>query len=391
MEILVTVSYHYQGNLYPTAIFIHDQMKAYVRAGHQVRAVVTIPWGKRDDFGRRFGPAVRQKEIDGIEHIFIRCLSFSRYGLGGLNRRCCLAALRRHMGKIRKLVSPDVIHAHSLGCAAAGGLLRERLGCPLVVTNHGESRCDEPWVSHPDWIAHAANRADAVGCVSSVLERQLRDLGVTVETEVILNGFHVGAAELPPIAGRPPASLNYTGWLQKLKKLDVTLRAFSVLQKTYSDAFFTVVGKGKTEEEDQAPRKLAKELGLEDRVSFLGYLKNEDAITEMGKARFFVMPSYPEGFGVVYLEAMAMGCITIGTEGQGIADLITSGENGFLVPPDDPGAIVKIITWCVEHPQEADRIAERGRRDALELTWDKNAAQYVRLFETLRAEKTQCE
>lgn len=79
------------------------------------------------------------------------------------------------------------------------------------------------------------------------------------------------------------------------------------------------------------------------------------------------------------------------TEGQGIADLITSGENGFLVPPDDPGAIVKIITWCVEHPQEADRIAERGRRDALELTWDKNAAQYVRLFETLRAEKTQCE
>ena len=126
-------------------------------------------------------------------------------------------------------------------------------------------------------------------------------------------------------------------------------------------------------------------------MSFLGYLKNEDAITEMGKARFFVMPSYPEGFGVVYLEAMAMGCITIGTEGQGIADLITSGENGFLVPPDDPGAIVKIITWCVEHPQEADRIAERGRRDALELTWDKNAAQYVRLFETLRAEKTQCE
>ena len=104
MEILVTVSYHYQGNLYPTAIFIHDQMKAYVRAGHQVRALVTIPWGKRNDRGRRSGPAVWREEVDGIEHIFVRCFSFSNYGLGGLNTRCCLAALRRHMGKIRKQI-----------------------------------------------------------------------------------------------------------------------------------------------------------------------------------------------------------------------------------------------------------------------------------------------
>lgn len=388
MEILVTVSYHYQGNLYPTAIFIHDQMRAYVRGGHRVRALVTIPWGKRNDRGRRFGPAVWREEVDGIEHIFVRCFSFSNYGLGGLNTRCCLAALRRHMGKIKQLVSPDVIHAHSLGCAAAGALLREELGCPLVVTNHGESRCDEPWVSHPDWIAPAANRADAVGCVSSVLERQLRDLGVTVETEVILNGFHVGAAELPPIAGRPPVSLNYTGWLRTLKKVDVTLRAFAHLRERWSDASLTIVGNGAQE---TLFKSLADELNLGESVSFLGYLDNQSAIAEMGKARFFVMPSYPEGFGVVYLEAMSLGCITIGTEGQGIADLIISGENGFLVPPDDPEAIVKIITWCVEHPQEADRIAERGCRDALGLTWDKNAAQYIRLFETLREEKTRCE
>lgn len=384
MEILVTVSYHYQGSLYPTAIFIHDQMKAYVRAGHTVRALVTIPWGKKNDQGKRFGAAMWREEVDGIEHIFVRCLSFSKYGLGGLNRRCCLAALRRRIGEIKKLVSPDVIHAHSLGCAAAGALLREGLGCPLAVTNHGESRCDEPWVSHPERIAPAVSGADAVGCVSSVLAQQLRDLGVAVETKVILNGFHIAAADPPPISGRPPVSLNYTGWLQKLKKLDVTLQAFSTLKKTFPGASFTVTGKGKTEAEDQAPRKLAEELGLMDSVSFLGYLKNEDAIAEMGKSRFFVMPSYPEGFGVVYLEAMAMGCIAIGTEGEGIADLIVSGENGFLVPPDDPEAIVNVISWCVEHPEEADKISERGRRDALDLTWDRNAAQYIKLFEGIK-------
>lgn len=385
MEILVTVSYHYQGSLYPTAIFIHDQMKAYVRAGHTVRALVRIPWGKKDDLGRRFGPAVWRENVDGVEHIFIRHFSFSRYGIGGLNERCVRAAVRRHMEDILKGLSPDVIHGHAIGSSAVGALLQKRLKCPLVVTDHGETRCDEPWVSHPDRIAPAANQADAVGCVSSVLSRQLQGLGVTAKTKVILNGFHTGAAELPPIGGRPPVSLNYTGWLQMRKKLDVTLRAFARLREVWPDASFTIAGSGADE---QLFKSLSGELGLGDSVSFLGYLKNEDAIMEMGKSRFFVMPSYPEGFGVVYLEAMSMGCVTIGTEGQGIADLIVSGENGFLVPPDDPEAIARVISWCVEHPEEADQIAERGRRDALGLTWDKNAEQYIRLFEELTAGRT---
>ena len=95
------------------------------------------------------------------------------------------------------------------------------------------------------------------------------------------------------------------------------------------------------------------------------------------------MPSIPEGFGIAYLEAMASGCITIGTEGEGIADLIVSGKNGFLVPPDDPDSIVRVIEWCLEHPEEADIIAERGRKDALGLTWEYNAKQYINLFQEL--------
>lgn len=54
-----------------------------------------------------------------------------------------------------------------------------------------------------------------------------------------------------------------------------------------------------------------------------------------------------------------------------------------LVPPDSPEAIIQIIEWCLEHPEEAAAIAKRGRRDALCLTWEKNAAQYISLFETL--------
>ena len=126
---------------------------------------------------------------------------------------------------------------------------------------------------------------------------------------------------------------------------------------------------------------LCRELGVEGSVRFLGQVPNDTVLAEMAKHRFFVMPSVREGFGIVYLEAMANGCVTIGTEGEGIADLIASGKNGFLVPPDDPQAVVGVTEWCLQHPKAADAIAERGRLDARSLTWDRNARQYIKLFE----------
>ena len=121
-------------------------------------------------------------------------------------------------------------------------------------------------------------------------------------------------------------------------------------------------------------------------MCFLGQIPNEDVLAEMAKARFYVMPSVREGFGIVYLEAMASGCITIGTQGEGIADLIESGVNGFLVPPDDPETIVRVIERCLADPALRETVACRGRDDARSLTWVHNARQYVALFESLVSE-----
>ena len=386
MKILVIATYHYQGSLFPTAIFMHEQMLAYARAGHDVRALVLIPWGKKDDFGHRFGPAVCREDVDGVEHIFLRQFSFSKYGIHGLNQRCCLVALKKHTAETLNGWHPDVIHAQAIGNIHPGLYLQKKTGAPLVATDHGETLCDEPWKSRPDMILPTVDLADAVFGVSSHVERQLRRLGAKTRLGTILNGFSV--QNIAPAAEKPPYSIIQVGFLQSRKKADVTIRALAKLRESYPGAALELIGTGSAQERFQ---KLSQDLGVGDAVQFRGYLTNPETLSAMSRSRFFVMASVDEGFGLVYAEAMASGCITIGTEGEGIADLIVSGENGFLVPPDDPEAIVKIITWCVEHPQEADRIAERGRRDALGLTWDKNAAQYIQLFETLREERTRCE
>ena len=92
------------------------------------------------------------------------------------------------------------------------------------------------------------------------------------------------------------------------------------------------------------------------------------------------MSSKPEGFGIVYLEAMAAGCVTIGTEGQGIADIIEHGVNGFLVPADDADCIVRVIESCMADPQRAEQIAACGQRLTLSMTWKENAIQNLALF-----------
>ena len=115
-------------------------------------------------------------------------------------------------------------------------------------------------------------------------------------------------------------------------------------------------------------------------VRFFGQVNNAVVLEEMSKAEFFIMPSVQEGFGIVYLEAMASGCITIGTEGEGIADLIISGENGLLVPPNEPDAIALAVKNCLLHPTKSVELASQGIKTTKNLCWECNAQQYIALF-----------
>lgn len=376
MNILVVA--HYQNDGSPTAIFIHDQVKAYAAMGHRVRVIVPTPIGKRGFCrGERFRSSVAM--IDGAEHFFIRYLSLSNYGAGGFNTRRAIAAIARRYDRLFAGFTPDVIHAHTLGLDSdIGAWLKGKLHCPLVVTTHGSDTSIPYEQGRLDWLAEKADLADHVVAVSSALAKKLADSGTKTPISVILNGFRIQA--LPAATEKEPCSVIQVGHLIAQKHFDTTLRAFARLKETQPAACLTIVGHGP---EQKALEQLAQVLGVSNAVRFTGQLSNEGVLAEMSRAQFFCMPSVREGFGIVYLEAMASGCITIGTEGEGIADLIESGKNGFLVPAGSPEAIVQVVEWCLAHPQEADAIRQRGKRDAMALTWEVNAKKYLALFRTL--------
>lgn len=377
MNILVICHYGMYADF--SRSFVHAQTAALAALGHRVRAVIPIAVGKRDWDGKRFSGPICCRNQDGVEIYAVRHLSLSKYGKGGFNKACALRVLSGNVDKVLEGFAPDVIRSHTLGFdSEIGALFKERLGVPLVMTSHGSDASIPIEQGRGAELRRYCDKADAVVAVSSVLAGKIRACGTKTPVFPIMNGFRI--YNLPKGETTRTLSLAQVGTLNHQKRPHTTLQAFAQLLETHPKMTLTFIGQGP---ERNSLEKMSRELGVSGSVRFLGQLSNSGVLAELAKAQFFVLPSVREGFGTVYLEAMASGCITIGTEGEGVTDLIVSGENGFLIPPDDPNAIVQVIEWCLEHPDGASAIAERGRKGAMDLTWEKNAKQYLKLFEEL--------
>ena len=167
----------------------------------------------------------------------------------------------------------------------------------------------------------------------------------------------------------------FVGSLYELKNVDITLRA---LHKTMTgkDYTFDIVGSGA---ENDKLHHLVEELGLVDNVVFHGQMKRDDVQEIVRNADCFVMVSTREAFGLVYVEAMAKGCIVIGTKGQGIDGIVSHGKNGFLCKAQDVDELADVINQIVSLPQEdLKRISSKAVETASNLTDRKVADRYIK-------------
>lgn len=121
------------------------------------------------------------------------------------------------------------------------------------------------------------------------------------------------------------------------KGVDVTLRALPEIAQAVPTVKYLVIGRG-----DDRPRleQLAQELGVSDRVVFAGFVADGELPDHYRVADVYVMPSQ-EGFGIVYLEAMASGIPAIGGDNDGSADPLQDGRVGWQVPHRDPTATAR--------------------------------------------------
>jgi glycosyltransferase involved in cell wall biosynthesis len=127
---------------------------------------------------------------------------------------------------------------------------------------------------------------------------------------------------------------------ERYKGADDLIRAIAQLRDATPDLQLVAAGGG-----DDLPRlqKLAGELGVAGRVHFLEDLSRQELAGCYARADIFALPSTGEGFGLVFLEAMAFGCPVIGAASGGTTDLVEDGVNGLLVPPRDPDRLAESL------------------------------------------------
>lgn len=166
----------------------------------------------------------------------------------------------------------------------------------------------------------------------------------------------------------------YVGALIDLKNVDITLRALhkAMAGKEYT---FDIVGSGANNDK---LHRLVEELAMGNHVVFHGQMKRDDAQAVVRNADCFVMVSSREAFGLVYVEAMAKGCIVVGTKGQGIDGIVIHGKNGFLCKARDVDNLSEIISQIVSLPPKSlHTISDKAIATACNLTDRKVAECYI--------------
>ena len=358
---------HRQADNSPYCFYVHEQAKALRARGHEVVVIACVgvmPMMARLRPAQAAVAAATPGEavIDGIPVYYPRCLTLGNAGerlLGGrLLARAALPIARR----LHREKPFDLVHAHMLARA---------LGIPMALTVHGTDIFayfkpgETPWRRN----ARIAREADALMAVSGLLLSRVAPYrGEGKLTRVVPNG--VDLSLIPEKTRNRPRAVISVGTLKARKCMDRTLEAFAGLAGEFPDATLTIVGIGEMEAQLRAR---IGELGLEGRVTLTGGLPHEEVLSRMAQSDLFVLPSWGEGYGIVYIEAMAAGCIAVGAKGEGIEDTITDGENGFLVPAGDIGETRRVMRAVFEDRAAYAALRERGRQDARALTWEKNA------------------
>jgi phosphatidyl-myo-inositol dimannoside synthase len=268
-------------------------------------------------------------------------------------------------GKLRYLLSVlrlateqfDMVicgHINLLQLAAPFAMLKRT---PLVLQVHGID------VWHPVPRAkHWLNKVDAVWTVSALTRDRMNTwtkLPVSKYT-IIPNTIHPERYGLAPkrddlverygLEGRKVIiTLARLAGYERYKGIDEILEALPGLLEQEPNLIYMVLGDG-----DDQPRleAKAKSLGIADRVLFAGFISESDKADHLRLADVFVLPGRGEGFGIVYLEAMACGIPVVGSQLDGSREALRDGLLGELVDPTHPASIAQGILRAMAKPKE---------------------------------------
>lgn len=307
----------------------------------------------------------------------------------------------------------DLIHAHYWMSGLAGKQLKEAWGVPMVLMFHtlglvknriaalGEResadriRGERVAMAAADMVVAAtpAERADL-----QWLYELRSDKVRVIPPGVDLEGFH----PMPKATARAKLGVPtdgklvmFVGRLETLKGIDTLIRAVYLLATSdhswAADLRVQIIGGDVSESLDELGGEiahlleLARELGVQHQIEFLGSRRQSELPAYYGAADVVVMPSYSESFGMVALEAMACARPVVASRVGGLKYLVRDGETGYHVREGMPEELAARLAELLSYEPKLEVMGQAACKEAQEYSWTKAANEILEIYTNLVA------
>ncbi len=223
-------------------------------------------------------------------------------------------------------------------------------------------------------ITGSKNSADSIAKVFRLPRERVAAIYDGVDTEAFR------PLEVP----RQPGSILYVGNSDDRNKGARFLVEALALLKDRRDLRLSVVDRPNA----TLVPTLARQLGIEDRVTVTGRVSRDELARLYNEAQVFVSPSLYEGFGLPAAEAMACGAALVATTAGAFPEVVEDGVSGLLVPPADPRALADAIERVLDDHELRHQLGQEGRRRIVEhFSWRRTAVQTLALYQEVLAER----
>ena len=275
-----------------------------------------------------------------------------------------------------KIKSENITHLHThfanVG-ATIGYLTSSFTGCSWSLTLHGSADFDFPAGT---LLSDKLKTVKFANCVSSYGRSQLyRSIPIDYWHKIFISRCGIEIEAIPdhhPTGKNTRFTLGCVGRLSAEKGHLGLIEACHQLVNQNKDIRLVLIGDGP---ERQLLEKKVKELNLEERIEFKGFVSEEAVIEHLKEIDLFVLPSLMEGIPLVLMEAMAMHIPVVAPRLAGIPELIEDNQNGLMYTPSDWQDLADKVIYLIENPDVARNLALKGRQKVLEEFTIKNSVE----------------
>lgn len=371
-----------------THIFLWRERQALAELGVEAdlistrqppRAVASHSWASEAQGMTRYLVPVGAGDLGGILAELLRSgpvgwarslsAALTAQTAGGAKNRLKMLAMIGVAARLKRIARAegwDHIHVHSCAESANIAMLAQRLGGPSYsLTLHGPT-LEGYGPNQPQKWRHARFATIISRLLAGVVDRELAGSKPAViniaPMGVDLDQIRRSTPWQPPVPGGP-VRLFSCGRLNPVKGHADLFETVRILRDQGLDARLEIAG-----EDEQGGSGYHRELqaridqmGLSDSVTLLGAVSEGRVRQGLEQAHIFALASLNEGISVAIMEAMAMEMPVVVTDVGGNHELIHSGQDAVLVPPERPEVMAKVIADLVADPEQAQRLAQASR------------------------------